>query len=153
RHDPDLQEMDGVLLRRVVLAMANTRSCAHALYLTGADERTIAEAVAVFERAVEHVGDDLHVAVRVCAEPAAGGDAVVVDDPQVAEAHVRGIVVLPERKRVAAIQPRQRGAPAFVGTTDIDHEILLARYRLTTHVPVCHPTGDAMAVIAEELAR
>jgi hypothetical protein len=45
----------------------------------------VAHAVLVRQRAVEHVADDLHVAVAVGAEAGAGGDAVLVDDAQVAQ--------------------------------------------------------------------
>ena len=57
------------------------------------------------ERALEHVGDDLHVAVRVGAEALAGRDAVVVDHAQRAEAHVLGVVVVGEREGVVGVEP------------------------------------------------
>ena len=40
------------------------------------------------ERAIEHVGDDLHVAMRVGGKTGARRDAVVIDDAQRAESHV-----------------------------------------------------------------
>ena len=49
--------------------------------------------VSVLQRAAEHVGDDLHVAVAVGAETLAALHAVFVDHPQIAPAHVRGIVI------------------------------------------------------------
>ena len=55
-------------------------------------------AVLVLERALENVGQDLHVAVSVRAEALAGLDPVVVQHAQGAEAHVVGIVVVAERK-------------------------------------------------------
>jgi hypothetical protein len=56
----------------------------------------MAHAVLVLEGALEDIGEDLHVAVRVGGEAAAGGDAVLVDDPELPEAHVVGVVVVPE---------------------------------------------------------
>ena len=50
------------------------RARAHALRDAGRDHAVVALAVAVLERAVEHPRDDLHVAVRVRAEAAAGRD-------------------------------------------------------------------------------
>ena len=49
------------------------------------DHADVAFAVAVLERAVEHPRDDLHVAVRVRAEAAAGRDDVVVEHEQQTE--------------------------------------------------------------------
>jgi hypothetical protein len=70
-------------------------------------------AVLVRQRAVEHVADDLHVAVAVGAEAGAGGDAVFVDDAQVAHAHVGRVVVVGEREAVETLEP------AVVGVTPV----------------------------------
>ena len=48
--------------------MRDAGARAHALHVAGADHRARAHAVLVRERALEHVGDDLHVAVPVRAE-------------------------------------------------------------------------------------
>jgi hypothetical protein len=48
------------------------------------------------QRAVEHIGQDFHVAMRMGAEALAGRDAVLVQDAQSAEPHVAGVVVLGE---------------------------------------------------------
>jgi hypothetical protein len=80
----------------------------------------MAHAVLVLEGALEDVGEDLHVAVRVGGEAAAGGDAVLVDDPELAEAHVVGIVVLAERERVAVSSHPKSNRPrscAFLTTS------------------------------------
>src|SRR5262245_60922888 len=69
--EPDLQEVHVGGLRGVELAVADARSGAHALDLARADHRTGAEAVLVFERAFEHPGQDLHVAVTVRRKTAA----------------------------------------------------------------------------------
>ena len=70
------------------------RARAHALRETGPDHAVVAFAVAVLERAVEHPRDDLHVAVRVRAEPAAGRDDVVVVDEQQPVVRVLRVVVV-----------------------------------------------------------
>ena len=57
--------------------------------------------VLVHEAAVEHPGDDLHVAVRVRLEPDAGRDDVVVGDQQQPEVRV-GRVVVVGRTRTSA---------------------------------------------------
>ena len=65
------------------------------------------------ELAREDVADDLHVAMAVRAEAAARGDAVLVDDAQVAEAHVARVVVVGEREAVPALEPAVVGVAAF----------------------------------------
>jgi hypothetical protein len=87
------------------------------LHVAGANDRAGADAVAVLERTLEHVGDDLHVGVAVRAEALAGLHAVLVDDAQRAETHVPRIVVVGERERVAAIEPAQVGATAVAGAS------------------------------------
>src|SRR5438128_2579483 len=112
------------LLRRrwIELAVADSRARAHPLHVTRSDDRAGAEAVAVLERALENVGDDLHVTVRVRPEAAPGRDPVLVDHAQGAEAHVSGIVVVAEREAVAAVEPRcPRPSPLLRGAAN-DHE-------------------------------
>ena len=81
----------------------------------------VAHAVLVRQRAFEHVADDLHVAVAVGAEAGAGGDAVLVDDAQVAEAHVARVVVVGEREAVVALEPAVVGVAAVGGFAQGDH--------------------------------
>jgi len=45
--------------------MDDSRARRHHLHFAGVDQAAVAELVAVFELAVDHVRDDLHVAVRV----------------------------------------------------------------------------------------
>src|SRR5262249_47252180 len=52
RLDPNLQEMDGITLRVVELAVPNTGAGRHTLDIAGTDHRTGADAVLVFEGAV-----------------------------------------------------------------------------------------------------
>ena len=84
---------------------ANAGPGGHALQFTGPDDRAVAHAVLVLQRAFEDVGDDLHVPVAVHAEPLTGLHAVIVDDPQGAKAHVGGIVVVAKGKRVVGVEP------------------------------------------------
>ena len=86
-----------------------------------------AEAVAVCQLAVEDVADDLHVAVAVRAEAAARSDPVLVDDAQVAEAHVARIVVVGEREAVLALQPAVIGVAPFGRFAQGDHSKLSLR--------------------------
>jgi hypothetical protein len=107
--------MDGLALRRVVLAVADAGARRHALHVARPDHRAGADRVLMLERAFQHVRDDLHVAVAVGWKAAARRNAVVIDHPQRAEPHVGGVVVLAERERVAAVEPAEIGTAAVFG--------------------------------------
>ena len=84
--------------RVVELAVLDAGAGAHALHVARADGGAVAQAVLVPQFAGEHVGDDLHVAVAVRAETGARRDAVLVDDAQVADAHVARVVIVGRTK-------------------------------------------------------
>jgi hypothetical protein len=80
RFDPDLQEVGGRIGRLVELAVPDAASGAHALHVARRNDRAVAHAVLVRQQAGGDIGDDLHVAMAVHAEAAAGSNQVVVDD-------------------------------------------------------------------------
>ena len=96
RRDPNLQKMCCAILGVVEFAVSNPGSCAHALHVTWLDRRAITHAVLMRQRAIEHIADDLHVAMGVLAKAHAGGDAIFIDHPQGPERHVFGFVVVGE---------------------------------------------------------
>src|SRR5690606_3984493 len=63
--------------------------------------------------------DDLHVVVGVRREPRARVHDVLVDHPQVPEAHERGVVVVAEAEGVAGVEPAEAGAAAVLGPPDL----------------------------------
>src|SRR5260370_18163294 len=75
----------------------------------------------MLESAIQHVGDDFHVAVRVHGEPAAAGHAVIVHDAQRAEMHVLRVVVIGKGKGEMGVQPAVIGVTAFVALANVDH--------------------------------
>jgi hypothetical protein len=56
--------------------------------------------------------------VAVGREALAGGDAVLVDDAQGAEAHVPRVVIIGEREGVVGVEPAVVGVATFVGASD-----------------------------------
>ena len=92
----NLIEVHGLVGRRIELAVADAGAGGNALELAGAEDRAVPETVLVFQGTREHVRDDFHVAVSVRAKPFAGSDAVFVDHPQRAKAHLRRIVIIGE---------------------------------------------------------
>src|SRR5262249_51269551 len=124
-HDPDLQEVHGLGLRMVVLAVHHPGARAHELDLAGTDDAAAARAVLVLERALEDVGEDLHVAMAVRAETGSSLDAIVVDHAQRAEPHLALVVVVTERERVPAVEPAPVGTSPACGFSNLDHGALL----------------------------
>ena len=55
------------------------------------------------------------------AKALAGGDAVFVDYPQRAKAHLAGIVIIGEGKGVIGVQPAMIGVSAVLAFADGDH--------------------------------
>ena len=114
RHDPDLQEMGGTGPGVVELAVHHARAGAHALHIPWTDHAAVADAVLVRKFTFQHIADDFHVAMAVFAETGARRDAVFIDDTQIAETHVRRIVIVGKRERVVALQPAVVGVTAFL---------------------------------------
>jgi hypothetical protein len=55
--------------------------------------------------------------VRVLAKPLATFNAILIDHPQAAVAHVRRVVIVRERESVVAVQPAMIGMTAFFGSS------------------------------------
>ena len=115
---PDLQEVNGRRLGGVVFAVAHAGAGGHHLHVAGADHRSRAEAVLVLQRALEDIGNDLHVAMAMRREAAAGRDAVLVDHAQRAETHVPRIDVTGEGEGVETVEPAMVGMAALGGRSD-----------------------------------
>src|SRR5207247_1131187 len=117
--DPDLEKVHGLDARRVVLAVRDAGAGGHALHLAGVDDGPGPQAVLVLERALDDVGDDLHVAVAMGGEACARLHPVLVDDAQAAEAHVARVEVVGEREGVAARKPAELRAAALGARTEV----------------------------------
>ena len=87
---------------------------AHHLHVAGLGAALVAEAVLVGDRALAHVGDDLHVGVRVRRKAGVRRDLVVVPDPQRAPAHPLGVVIVGEGEMMLGLQPAVVGAAELV---------------------------------------
>jgi hypothetical protein len=96
----------------VEFAVGHAAAGAHQLHVAGADHRAGAQGVLMFQRTFEHVGKDLHVAVRVLAETLAGRHAVIVDHQQVGKTLFARVAVAGEGKGVEGLQPAMIGEAA-----------------------------------------
>ena len=75
----------------VVLRVANAGAGAHHLHVARLGASLMAEAVLMRDRALPHIGDDLHVGVGMRREAGVGRDLVVVPYPQGSVPHAIGL--------------------------------------------------------------
>src|SRR6266536_5713414 len=130
--------------RRVEFAVADADACGHALPLTGTDDAVAIRAVSVRQAALDHVGKNLHIAMRVRPKAGSGNDIVFVDHAQLTKAHVARIVISTERKSVMAVEPIGFSFAALRGPPDLDHcELLLS--------PKCSHTTCCLHLLAFDI--
>jgi hypothetical protein len=91
--------------------------------------------------ALEHVGQNFHVAVGMRPEAPARLHSVLVDDAQAAEPHLRRVVIVGKGKGVLAVEPAMLGVPPVFGAADVHHR----RRFLTAVTPKCLPGRPADA--------
>src|SRR4026208_453216 len=75
------------------------------------------------ELTLNHVRDDLHVAMPMGGKSLPWGDDVFVDDNQIAKSAVARIVIPIEGEGVTAIEPRGLADTALVGPSDRHHQL------------------------------
>src|SRR5438552_13429028 len=100
--------------------MQNSAAGGHHLDFAGTDFSLMPGGIRMRKLAVDDVGNDLHVAMRVGVKAAVRGDDVVVEDAQGREVHVVGIVVVAEGKVPVRVQPAVVGVVTVGGFDDVD---------------------------------
>jgi hypothetical protein len=93
---PNLQKMGFFTFSMVELAVLDAGTCAHALHVARGNAFDIAHAVLVGQIARQHIADDFHVLVAMCAKTGTCSDTIFVDHTQITPAHVRRVVVTGE---------------------------------------------------------
>src|SRR5450759_5773372 len=119
--DPYLQQVHGFDRGRIRLAVANATPRGHALPVSRKDHRASAQAVFVLKLARQDIGDDLHVAMRVGRETAAGRNPIFIDHAQRAEAHPLRIGVIVKTESMARLQPAVVAAATLIARSDGHH--------------------------------
>jgi hypothetical protein len=76
--------------------MQDSSTCGHPLNFVRPDRFAVSHRVAMGQLAVDHVSDDLHIAVPMFREALRWFDKVLVDHPQIAETHEPRIVIIGE---------------------------------------------------------
>src|SRR5690606_19949279 len=118
--DPDLEDPGGLVLE-VVFGMLDAGAGRHDLHVAGFGAARVAQAVLVGDRPAAHVGDDLHVAVRVRREAGLRRDFVVVPNPKLAPVGAGRIVVVGEREVMLGVEPAVVSATEARIGTKFDH--------------------------------
>src|SRR5207248_3345351 len=108
------------------------------------DQALIAEGVLVLELAVEHPGDDLHVAVGVGVEPGVWGDDVVVAHEQQPVVRVLGVVVIAEAEAVAGVEPACSGMEVLVAPPHVDARGVRGHLRGSPNGPVADSNSSGL---------
>src|SRR5262249_2188364 len=121
RLDPDLKEMHRFGLRRIELTVPHARARGHSLDFVRSERFRAPHAVLVRQCALQHVGEDLHVAMPMHAESLPGGYAILVDYAQAAKAHELRIVIVAERKRVIGVEPAVVGMAPILTLANLNH--------------------------------
>src|SRR5581483_6197882 len=117
--------MDRISLGGVRFTVADAGAGAHALTISRTNNRAIAHTVFVLQRALEHIGDDLHVSMRMHGKAFARSDEVLVDHAQGAESHKPWVIILIKRKTVAGVKPAVVAAAAFIAGPNGDQGRIL----------------------------
>src|SRR4051794_17157683 len=109
----------------IELAMPYASACAHALAVARKNHCSCAQAVFMFQRAFQDVGNNLHIPMRMQRETFTGCDPIFINNPQRAEAHEARIVILVKGKRVFSVEPAVVAAPSFIAAPNTDHWTIL----------------------------
>src|SRR6266516_4113600 len=106
---------------RIFFAVRDAGAGRHSLPIAGPYHRAVTHTVFVFQRALQDVGDDFHVAVGMGGEAVTGLHSVLVDDAQAAKPHMRRVVVTIERERVISVEPTKIKVAALFRFASSDH--------------------------------
>ena len=117
--DPNLQQVEHLGFGRIKLAVRDAAPCTHHLDLTRSEHSSVPHAVLVLDGAVDHITEDLHVAVRVSGESAARRNVVLIDHSQRTKAPMGRIIVIRKAKGVRRLEPTVVGVTAFLRPTDL----------------------------------
>jgi hypothetical protein len=79
------------------------------------------QAVLVFERTLQDIGNDFHIPVSVSGKALARCHYVFVDYAQDGKAHLTGVIVVSEGKRVGGVEPAVVEVSAILGHAQTDH--------------------------------
>src|SRR5262245_10132777 len=128
--------MDRLELGRVILAVSDAGAGSHPLHFATLDHRAGAQAIPVRQSTFEDISENLHVAVKMGGETGARLHPIVVDDAERTETHVGWVVVIRERKCVAAVQPVEQRPAALFSLSNDNQSLLLTLFPARARRPV-----------------
>src|SRR5438046_4203 len=106
---------------RVMFAVEHASASGHTLHVARLDNSAVAHAVAMLQSARHYIGDNFHVAMGMHIEAGATRDAIFINDPQAAKAHLLRVVVISEGKGVITVEPAVLGVPSLIGLANLNH--------------------------------
>src|SRR5258708_7198904 len=125
RENPELHQVQRLSSRGVVFGVTNSRPRAHPLDLARGNLPGVSQAVAVFQRAGDDIGHNLHFTVAVHRKTAARSDHVVVEDAQRPEGDILRVMVMGEREMPSSVQPVRLETVALGVRNNLEHKSLL----------------------------
>src|SRR3990172_2139686 len=105
----------------IEFAVSDATARAHTLYFAGPYHRASTQAVLVFERTLQNVGNDFHIPVSVGGKALARRHRVFVDHAQDRKAHLTGVIIVSKGKRVVGVEPAVVEVSAILGLAQTDH--------------------------------
>src|SRR5262249_57246073 len=94
------------------------------LAITWQNDGTGAQAVLVLQLALQHVGDDFHVVMRVGREARRRSHVVLIDHPQGPESHPARIPIVTEAEAVLGVQPSVIASASLIAASHGNHRPL-----------------------------
>src|SRR5215510_9681860 len=119
RQYPHLEQLNRRVFRKVEFGMRDARARRHPLHFAGANQPGATGAVFVPQRALQYVGHDLHLAMRMRRESPLARDRVMIEDTQRPESHVVRVVVTVETEQPVRRQPVALQMKSVFGLDDL----------------------------------
>src|ERR1043166_812693 len=116
--------MDRLGRRRVEFAVLYPSASRDPLEIAGVQHRAVAHAVAMSQRALQNIRDDLHILMRMLAKTLARRYAILVDDPHRSKAHVPGVSIAGKGEGVIRVEPSVVGVSALLTSSNADHDLI-----------------------------
>src|SRR5258705_11483483 len=116
--------MHRLIRRSIRFTMPCARGRAHALRIGASDNRSRAHSVAMFQRSLQNVGYDFHVAMSVGRETVAWLNEIFVDYSKRAKENVLRVVIFTEGECVIGVEPTKIKMAALLSFTNRDHKSL-----------------------------
>ena len=118
---PNLDQVNGLCFGRIEFAVHDPVTRRHRLDLVRSHRMGPLMLSRCRQRAFEHVGDDLHVAVRMGPEAFSGADPILVHHAKRAESLEGRVLIIGEREREMGLSQPRSPVTALITPANGDH--------------------------------